>query len=892
MAFSFRSFFGKGGPGNGAAATIQSPENMSSAPIASSFQSVSDPDFANTMLFKTAGAESPADAPVASSPVAPAGGTPAAGLTIGDLLPSIPTDVAKDPGLPLSHPVSFPSSVLDGALRSGRASIPLYELFRACPAMFLVPVGPHDPREVPLPPHKIANLIPGARAAVAPQSPFALVSAHGAPPRSNPFSTVSPPREDSPPATSPADDASTLFKPTPFGLMTEPAPAPAADHEVHAKSPAPSIPASPFSPAVDPAMAGSPFLSAPAMTASSPFSLTPEPAPADASLLFPAPSPFAAAPDLQPPTPLPAFPSMFNGPVVQSVPGVGSSSQASSFLSASPPAPQAAASPFMQMPAAPSPFAAAPAGPTEPPSTPPASWAPPFPLQSSLDSAPVSLPGVGAALFAVSESAQPAGVIGRAESAPPTAFIPSFGTGAAPAPSPAATGFGDPAPSSPSPQPSNAATFPAAPSKPFNPFERIQALAKTAEDPAAPAAGSFTKAPDIDTASLFGGSPLPPNTEPGTPTQSPVLPPTAPACHGESEIKLNLAASLKNCAAHDLGTNPENIPSWVQFTLRHDALAAQLSTGRVVVPLHAIIAGLDPPIRSLFSQARSGVQVELPSNAVLRAVSEAPAAAMPPAAPADPAPQAAKATPPAPLFDPFSLIPENSWEEKEPETPAPEQPFWSATTPSSEGPVSSDSPQPPTTEPPFVPVADQIPVPPPPARAEPVIIPANPLTGAPEFVSPAPVPPPQGSFIADATPRSDNATRRLLLTVLLGSPDAADPAAIVQLTAQLPGVAAVLCVKDNRSIAEAGADTPDSQRFLRDAPAKISGLSALASLTGIDDAETLHIQSGQVEATFCMQGAMTFAVLHDPRRREPTLKEKITLLGRELAAMLGETPAG
>ena len=102
----------------------------------------------------------------------------------------------------------------------------------------------------------------------------------------------------------------------------------------------------------------------------------------------------------------------------------------------------------------------------------------------------------------------------------------------------------------------------------------------------------------------------------------------------------------------------------------------------------------------------------------------------------------------------------------------------------------------------------------------------------------------------------------------------------------------MLCVKDNRPIAETGGDTPDSQRFLRDAPAKISGLTALASLTGIDDAETLHIQSGQVDATFCMQGTMTFAVLHDPRRREPALKEKITLLGREIAAILGETSAG
>jgi hypothetical protein len=195
-------------------------------------------------------------------------------------------------------------------------------------------------------------------------------------------------------------------------------------------------------------------------------------------------------------------------------------------------------------------------------------------------------------------------------------------------------------------------------------------------------------------------------------------------------------------------------------------------------------------------------------------------------------------------------------------------------------------------------IAEQEPAPPPaapPAAQQPVIIPANPLTGAPEFVSPAPVlpqaPPPQGSFTAAATLRGDNATRRLLLTVLLGSPEATDAAAIVKLACQLPGVSAVLCVNHGKSIAEAGDGSADAQRFLRDAPQKISGVCALASLTGIDDAETLHIRSGQVEATFCLQGPVTFAVLHDPARREPALKEKITLLGRELAAILGESSA-
>lgn len=889
MAFSLRSFFGKGGPGNGAAASIQPPDNMTPAPIASPFQSVSDPGFANTMLFKTADAETPAGAPVASTPFTPATGSPVAGLTIGDLLPFIPPDVAKHPGLPLTHPVNLPESVLDGALRSGRPSIPLFELSRVCPMMFLAQVGPHDPREVPLPPHKIAHLIPPNRPAAPPQSPFSLASEQGTTPSSSPFGSALAASEAAPAAALPPDETSSLFNPTPFGLMAEPAqsPAPTADGDAQANPPSRPGSFSPFSsaPTGEPAMAASPFVSAPAMTASSPFSLAPEPTsatPGDAPPLFSADSSFATAPSPQPSPPLPTFPSMFGGPVVQSVPGVGSSSQDSSFLSAS--APQDAA--FAPAPAPVSPFLVEP--PSNQPAMPPASLGS-SPFQLPIESATSPMPGVGAALFAASEPPRSSGATSRAtpvEAPPPTPFVNSFGSPAAPS-APVPSGFGNTTTSTAPGQGSNPAAFPAAPSKPFNPFERIQALAKAAENAAPGTADPFSKESTLDPASLFGGSPLPPAPQPPPVAHSPVMPPPAAPVPGDREVKLDLAASLKNCAAHDLGTNPENIPSWVQFTLRYDMVASQLSTGRVVVPLDAIVAGLDAPIRMLFSQARSGVQVELPVSAVSHAVSSAPS--MPPTAPAPPI--ATEASVPSALLDPFSLIPENAWEEKE--SPPAAQPFWSAA--AAAAPASSAPQQVPGTEPAPIPTtAGPIPAPiptAPSAKSGPVIIPANPLTGAPEFVSPAPVPPPQGSFIADATPRSDNAARRLLLHVLLGSPDARDAASVVRLTSQLPGVAAALCVKDNRLICESGGDTPDSQRFLRDAPAKINGLTALASLTGIDDAETLHIQSGQVEATFCMQGTMTFAVLHDPRRREPALKEKITLLGRELAAMLGTSAA-
>ncbi|MCE9518110.1 MAG: hypothetical protein K8R87_00850, partial [Verrucomicrobia bacterium] len=715
--------------------------------------------------------------------------TPAACLTIGDLLPWIPADVAKNPGLPATHPVTLPDLVLESALKSGNPTVPLYELFRACPAMFLMAVGPHDSRTVPLLPNKIAGLISGNKTTSASQNPFAMTPQNGGPVPSSPFGIAPTLREDE------------IAKTSPFTLA----------------------------PAAEPAKAASPFMTAPAMTVSSPFSLVPEPtksspqnAPQSESAspfsLFA--TPFASAPVLPAGDALPAFPSMFQAPGVNSAAGAGSTSQDSSFFSAPKPEPQAAASPFMQTPAAPaSPFAAAPAASAISPAA-PANWGSIFPVQPAAPSEAATFPGVGA--------------------------------------------------------------IPEAPTKPFNPFERIQALAKAAEQSAAtaPAVDPFAKKPPVDTASFFGGSPLPPALEMPLPAPAPMVQPAVAASLVDEKVKLNLAASLKHCAAQDLGTNPENIPSWVQFTLDQEMLATKNSAGRVIVPLEAVVAGLDEPIRVLFAQARSGVQVELPSDMDLPAVSEK-----------TPAP----VLPPETRHDPFAPVPDNLWKESVQESPAPPPPFWNSPAPTPTTPTSFDAASVPEPKPIFTAfVAEQkfdLPPAAAPAKKESVIIPANPLTGAPEFVSPAPVLPPQGSFAAVATPRGDNGNRRLLLTVLLGSPDAMDAVKIINLTRQLPGVSAALCLDNGRSIAESGDDSPEAQRFLRDTPTKISGLTALASLTGIDDAETLHIQSGQVEATFCLQGAITFAVLHDPSRREPALKEKITLLGRELAAIIGESLA-
>jgi hypothetical protein len=279
--------------------------------------------------------------------------------------------------------------------------------------------------------------------------------------------------------------------------------------------------------------------------------------------------------------------------------------------------------------------------------------------------------------------------------------------------------------------------------------------------------------------------------------------------------------------------------------------------------------------------------------------------------------------------DPFAPRAESSWKKESLPPPpaempvsAPESlgtsPFW-GDTPDTKPPVSSfmlaepeESAKPVSPFPAFQPKAE----PPKPLFADtakaaasaqsatPVVIPANPVTGTPEVISEPPVfpvkipmqhahgpstpaPKPAPKPIAPALTGSAT-TRNLLLTVLLGSPDAENVDTFIKLTRLLPGVAAAVCLRHGSTLASQGDGTTEADRFIREASANAKMLPSLAALTGIADTDTLHIQSGHGEATFCLHDDVVLAVLHNPERREAVLREKITLLGRELAAIVRE----
>lgn len=126
----------------------------------------------------------------------------------------------------------------------------------------------------------------------------------------------------------------------------------------------------------------------------------------------------------------------------------------------------------------------------------------------------------------------------------------------------------------------------------------------------------------------------------------------------------------------------------------------------------------------------------------------------------------------------------------------------------------------------------------------------------------------------------------MLLRVLLGSQGDLDAEAVVRLTNSQPGVAAAVCFVGGRPVASSGNGSPEAEHFLRQAERIHTHVQPLVALTGIADTETFSMKSDHHVVTFSFQGELTLGVLHDPLQQESTLREKVTLIARELTGLL------
>lgn len=310
MSFSFRSMF----PGTSDASQTSDPasrnpgSNTSAGAIASPFamSPASAPPLNSSSpfgapLFKTAPGENHSAQPVQQSPfsVTPSAGT-GSPLTVGDVLPQLPPDIARAGALPMDQPVAVSPQALEEALRGGQAALPIFEIYRVCPALFQTPVSPQDARMIPLPASKLPRLIAATQPGAMPQNPNP-----GNAPAASPFGMASAaPASPLPPPL--PQESQPLVQPSLSGMMLPPKrqgpPPPLADIpsrdaampqlSLPGQQPlgaAPVFPTSPFS-----ASATAAPMSQPPPTAS-PFGTMPSAAaPAQPAASF-GQSPFAAA---------------------------------------------------------------------------------------------------------------------------------------------------------------------------------------------------------------------------------------------------------------------------------------------------------------------------------------------------------------------------------------------------------------------------------------------------------------------------------------------------------------------------------------------------------------------------------------------------------------------
>lgn len=340
--------------------------------------------FANP-LFKTSSSDSPQGQPV-SSPFAVPGQAPATLLTVGDVLPQLPPEIARAGSVAPDQPIHVAPHTIEAALSSGQAALPMFEIYRVCPAIFQTPVSPQDPRLVPLPPSKIPALIAAAssgssnhaRAPISgsptvPNSPFGQTM--GLTGASIPFAPAAPSAPLGAPSSSPDQPTSA------FGAMRMPAPE--ADGRAPTALP-PKRPAGTPPPSLAPGLEGL----GTADGLSNPFSMPSVPAagmrnPDQQPAAPPSnPNPFASVPEAGPAQPPPSSSTSLFGtpPAVQPV--VFGAMQPVSEPPAEPmhPAPFSIPfSPFSSSPpsASPLPPAITPAAMTDP--APPATFAQPTP---------------------------------------------------------------------------------------------------------------------------------------------------------------------------------------------------------------------------------------------------------------------------------------------------------------------------------------------------------------------------------------------------------------------------------------------------------------------------------------------------------------------------------
>ena len=915
MSFSFRSLFQRdaasddsGGDATPASSMAHPGVAGSRSPIHSmqatlpTSNSNSPFQIGGNPLFKTMGNESVAAPPINSSagmsPFSINGATPTnTPLTVGDVIGHLPPDVVRAGALPAEQPLALPPALLENALRSGQPVLPVFELYRVCPALFQMPISPQDPRVVPLPAAKLPGLIAQARegqgssASAAPPaspSPFSMAPSPGAAPAEAASFQAAPP----------ASAAPARFPMSPFAAAAQPEAPPEMARAMASEMPA----ASPFLRSAEAPQqpAGSPFSMGAAATQKQeaeapssvmPFSHAPGGSPfgMPPQSVFPAAQPPAPAADVSGRSPLP-FATVSPAAVEQPVSITGLFTPRSQEQASTPSA--APAMPFG------TPFATAmkEAAPAAQPQAPAHAFASPqMPsssggmaklgfaavlngysleelgfnpamvpewiatnLPASVLSAQLSSGQVMVELGALIDGVSDVGFRNTLTSAkrdlqvrlPQNEVFHALTSASTAAPV-----FGGGAPAAAVAQRAPAANpFVIQPGSPAGQVNRADAPAPVSFSSPQPSPSPlFAPAPAENNALQAPGQPFAPkfgaSLNPFAKSQPSEAPAPAPSVFGqpapEPVAPQQPAPSLFAAAAASPSASPlfqtfGSPPASSPFASQ----PAMQPTG----PLSAAAKPFDP------FASTSSLAAKAPADS---GFSSAQLLGQPPAAePAASSPFAA----PAPEFKPLMSAFAPKTEETAPAPP-----------PASRGLFSTQAPSVPLFS---EPAAQPKPV------MEPRPVPVQPAAAA----APSQMAAVKHSFLGLAP--LDTQTDQLLLRALLGTEEKLSAPRVVELLATQSGLSACVCLHGAHVLSHADSSKPDAAEFQRQAPDIARQLRGLAPLIGIEGAETFTLNAGGRLLTFCFPGTTTVAVLHE---HEPStgLRDKITLIARELARMLG-----
>lgn len=123
-----------------------------------------------------------------------------------------------------------------------------------------------------------------------------------------------------------------------------------------------------------------------------------------------------------------------------------------------------------------------------------------------------------------------------------------------------------------------------------------------------------------------------------------------------------------------------------------------------------------------------------------------------------------------------------------------------------------------------------------------------------------------------------------MLRALLGVNENLTLDRVVDLISRIPGVAASVCVNGGSIVAHGGS-SQSAQDFKRQAGELARSIQALAPLIGIAGAETFSINTSDRLMTFTFHAPIALGVLHQDNDLAAGLRDKITLVGRELARL-------